>query len=183
MQYYTDIKIQPNPEIAPQVVLNMLYEKLHLVLAEQKRNDVGISFPEADKNLGTVLRLHGELDPLQDVLEHRFVKVMQDYALVGRIKKIPEKTGYLLVSRVQAKSSPERLRRRSMKCLGLTEEQAKEKIPDSKAKFLDLPFIILNSRSTGQKFRLFIRQSEQTAGTAGEFSTYGLSTKATVPKF
>ncbi len=186
MDYYIDIKVRKNPEIAPQVILNTLFEKVHLILAEQKRSDVGISFPEFSEkgeHLGNILRLHGSLDALQDIGEHRFVRHMKDYADFGRVKKVPAVQKFFIVSRVQAKSSPERLRRRYMKRHGLTAEQAAEKIPDSAAEMLVLPFISLNSISTGQKFRLFVRHTETPEFSGGEFSTYGFSKTATVPKF
>lgn len=186
MNYYIDIKVRENPEIAAQVILNTLFEKVHLILAEQKRSDTGISFPEFSKkseHLGNVLRLHGSLNTLQDIAEHRFVSYMKDYADFGRVREVPAVKEFFIVSRVQAKSSPERLRRRYIKRHGITAEQVIEKIPDSAAETLELPFIVLNSRSTGQKFRLFVRHTETPEFSVGEFSTYGFSKTATVPKF
>lgn len=186
MKYYIDITVRKNPEIAPQVVMNRLFEKVHLILAEQKRNDTGISFPEFSgkgEHLGNVLRLHGSLNTLQDIAEHRYVCHMKDYADFGRVREAPDSKEFFIVSRVQAKSNPERLRRRHMKRHGITAEQSAEKIPDTAAEMLELPFISLNSSSTGQKFRLFIRHTETGGFSGGEFNTYGLSKTATVPKF
>jgi CRISPR-associated endonuclease Csy4 len=187
MRFYADLRVRENPEISPQVILNMLFEKLHLVLAEQARGDVGISFPDVkngQKNLGKVMRLHGEKESLESVISHQAMGRMADYADIGRIRQVPDNAAYCIVSRVQAKSSPERLRRRSIRKFGMSEEEAKLKVPDSKAKMLDLPFITLNSKSTGQKFRLYIRHEEAAGAGAGKgFSTYGLSSVSTVPWF
>lgn len=183
MQYYIDIRLWDNPEISPQILLNMLFEKIHLILADQKRTDVGISFPEISNNLGKIMRLHGGRDALSAVVSHRFFKSMRDYADVGEIAKIPSDAGFCNVNRVQAKSGVERLRRRRIKRHGISEEQAIKDIPDTAAETLDLPFIILNSRSTGQKFRLYVRQSSCEQSRQGEFSAYGFSSTATVPLF
>jgi CRISPR-associated endonuclease Csy4 len=187
MLFYAELRVRENPEISTQVILNMLFEKLHLILAEQGRSDVGISFPDVkngQKNLGKIIRLHGEKNTLDDVLSHPLAERMGDYAEVGRTRKTPDNTDYCVVSRVQAKSSPERLRRRSMKRHGISMEQAIEKIPDSAAEMLELPFITLSSRSTGQKFRLYIRHKKADAESENKvFSSYGLSPVSTVPWF
>ncbi|QAR33493.1 type I-F CRISPR-associated endoribonuclease Cas6/Csy4 [Geovibrio thiophilus] len=187
MRFYADLRVRENPEITPQVILNMLFEKLHLVLAEQVRGDVGISFPDVkngQKNLGKVLRVHGEKEALESVVLHPAIERTADYAEIGRIRQVPDNAAYCIVSRVQAKSSPERLRRRSIKKFGMSEEEAMLRVPDSKAKMLELPFITLNSKSTGQKFRLYIRHEEASnSGNGKGFSTYGLSAVSAVPWF
>jgi CRISPR-associated endonuclease Csy4 len=187
MQFYADLKVRENPEISPQVILNMLFEKVHLVLVEQAREDIGLSFPDVkkgQKNLGKILRLHGEKEALESVISHQTMKRMTDYVDIGRVRQVPDNTSYCIVSRVQAKSNVERLRRRSVKNLGITEEEARRRIPDSKAKMLDLPFITLNSKSTGQRFRLYISHEEvNEVGESKGFSTYGLSSVSSVPWF
>ena len=183
MQYYIDIRVWKNPEIPSQVLLNTLFEKIHLILAEQKRTDVGVSFPEISRTLGEVLRLHGGKEALEAVAAHRFFNIMRDYAQIGRIMEVPADAGNCNVNRVQAKSGVERLRRRRIKRHGISEEQAIKDIPDTAAEMLDLPFISLNSRSTGQKFRLYVRQRPCAESCQGEFSAYGFSGSATVPAF
>ncbi|MCB1921872.1 MAG: type I-F CRISPR-associated endoribonuclease Cas6/Csy4, partial [Candidatus Competibacteraceae bacterium] len=67
---------------------------------------------------------------------------------------------------------------------GVTIEQAIQVIPDSKAKRLNLPYLVLTSQSTGQQFRLFVEHlAIREQAVAGEFSAYGLSSTATVPWF
>ena len=71
-----------------------------------------------------------------------------------------------------------------MKRHGLDETQARERILDSAAEKVDLPFVQLQSRSTGQTFRLFLSlDPEQSAPTPGDFNAYGLSRNATIPWF
>ncbi|MDQ1091385.1 CRISPR-associated endoribonuclease Cas6/Csy4 subtype I-F [Xanthomonas sacchari] len=68
---------------------------------------------------------------------------------------------------------------------GLSADAAAERIPDTAAERLRLPFVVLGSRSTGQAaFPLFVRHGpllqEPVPGT---FNTYGLSGGATIPWF
>ena len=71
-----------------------------------------------------------------------------------------------------------------MKRKGITEEQARNAIPDSAAEHLRLPYLSIKSRSTSQEFRLFIKHEPVTHQAAnGEFSRYGLSPTATIPWF
>jgi len=71
-----------------------------------------------------------------------------------------------------------------MKRHGLDETQARERIPDSAAETLHLPFVQLRSGSTGQTFRLFLCLGPaQPTPVSGEFNAYGLSQNATVPWF
>jgi CRISPR-associated endonuclease Csy4 len=85
---------------------------------------------------------------------------------------------------VQVKSSPERLRRRLAKRKGLTDEEAKRAIPLGAAERLNLPYVTIKSRSTGQDFRLFVDQMPpMDHAIFGSFNHYGLSATATVPWF
>jgi CRISPR-associated endonuclease Csy4 len=109
---------------------------------------------------------------------------MRDHVAVSEIATVPACVGYRVVRRVQAKSSPERLRRRLIARKDLTAEQAVLAIPDSAAETLRLPFLTLKSLSTGQRFRLFIEHLPvQDQASPGSFSAYGLSASATVPWF
>jgi CRISPR-associated endonuclease Csy4 len=97
---------------------------------------------------------------------------------------VPARVSHRTVSRVQAKSSPERLRRRQMHRHGLSEAEAQERIPDTVAERLALPFVSIRSRSTKQTFRLFIVHGVS-KGTpqSGMFNSYGMSNEATIPWF
>ena len=93
-------------------------------------------------------------------------------------------TKYRTVQRVQVKSSRERLLRRSVKKGWITEEEARIKLADVTEKRSQLPFIRVNSLSSGQTFLLFIHQGPLTnSPVAGVFSAYGLSAEATIPWF
>ncbi|MDF5988511.1 type I-F CRISPR-associated endoribonuclease Cas6/Csy4 [Pseudomonas aeruginosa] len=107
---------------------------------------------------------------------------MRDHLQFGEPAVVPHPTPYRQVSRVQAKSNPERLRRRLMRRHDLSEEEARKRIPDTVARALDLPFVTLRSQSTGQHFRLFIRHGPlQVTAEEGGFTCYGLSKEVSFP--
>lgn len=187
MDHYLEIRLLPDPEFTPTLLMNALYAKLHRALVAAKSRDIGISFPEVEgegAGLGGRLRLHGEAEPLRRLMATAWLRGMGDHTHVGEPSPVPARAQHRVVRRVQAKSNPERLRRRLMKRKGISESQAREAIPDSAVQRLDLPFVTLTSSSTGQTFRLFIEhRPPEGSATPGEFSGYGLSPTATVPWF
>ena len=91
---------------------------------------------------------------------------------------------HCIVRRVQAKSSPERLRRRLIARKSVSAEAAQAAIPDTAARLLDLPYVEMASRTTSQRFKLFIEHLEPSSvAVRGEFGSYGLAANATVPWF
>ncbi|WP_349569009.1 type I-F CRISPR-associated endoribonuclease Cas6/Csy4 [Azotobacter salinestris] len=188
MDSYIDIRLLPDPEFAQNQLMNALFAKLHRALAQQRTYDIGVSFPRMQAKphtLGDRLRLHGTAQALQALMTLDWLSGMRDHTSVADLQAVPARTQYRVVRRVQNKSNPERLRRRLAKRHGLTEEQARERIPDTmKSRLLDLPFVTLRSQSTGQNFRLFVEQGELLEQPhSGAFSAYGLSNAATVPWF
>lgn len=202
MDHYVDIRIQPDAEFAPAMLMAALFTKLHKALAGGARQDIGVSFPSVQETpdtpaakpsrtgahppyrLGLLLRLHGTSGALGALLATDWLRGMRDHVLCGPAQAVPAHASYRVVNRVQAKSNPERLRRRQMRRHGLTVEQAQERIPDSAAEILDLPFLTLRSQSTGQTFRLFIHHGTlQPNAQVGTYSAYGLSAQTTVPWF
>lgn len=200
MDHYVDIRLQPDAEFAPAMLMAALFTKLHKALAVGGHQDIGVSFPLMDMDaaparasrtgahpryaLGHVLRLHGPSAALRQLLATSWLMGMRDHVVCADVAAVPVVTSHRVLSRVQAKSSPERLRRRQMRRHGLTAEQAQERVPDSAAETLNLPFLTLRSQSTGQTFRLFIRLGPaQPAAVSGDFGAYGLSAVVTVPWF
>lgn len=188
MGHYLDIQIRPDPELTAQQLLNALYIRLHRALVQLDSQDIGVSFPQHNDDkptLGAVIRLHGPADSLQALDATHWLKGMLDHLKVSAIDPTPADTRHRQVCRVQAKSSPARLRRRAMRRHGLDGEAATRLIPDAAAEHLRLPFVVLGSRSTGQpSFPLFIRHGPLLAAAVpGPFSSYGLSRGATVPWF
>jgi len=187
MTHYLDIHLLPDPEFAPPMLLGALLTKLHRALVQQAANDVAISLPGYDLaagHLGNTLRLLAPAGPLDKLMAQNWLQGMQDHVSQTALQAVPQTGQHITLRRVQAKSNPERLRRRQMKRHGLTEAQARERIPDSAAELLRLPYVALRSASTGQAFRLYLRQSAVlNQAQPGEFNSYGLSSTGTVPWF
>lgn len=186
MDHYIDIRVLPDPELQPAVLMNALFSKLHGCLVRLSCNDIAVSFPESPSQghgLGALLRLHGSEAGLKHVQAEAWMRGMRDHVRVGKVQPVPATVEYRQVRRVQSKSNPERIRRRQMKRHGWTEAEARQRIPDSAARTLRLPFVQLDSGSTEKRFKLFLDQREAPGPHAGTFNAYGLSTEATVPWF
>lgn len=184
--HYQNIVLLPDAEMLPQVLMGMLFSKLHKALVSAQTVDVGVSFPEqGDHFLGNILRLHGPALALERLNALPWLGGMRGYARLEAVRPVPAAvTGYRTVRRRQAKSNPDRLRRRMMHRKGMTWEQAVQALPDTCSEMLDLPFVQLHSSSTGENFRLFIEQGPlRQEPTGGTFSQYGLSPETTVPCF
>ncbi|KUM39463.1 type I-F CRISPR-associated endoribonuclease Cas6/Csy4 [Pseudomonas sp. EpS/L25] len=186
MDHYLDLRLLPDPEFPATQLMSALFAKLHRGLSDLRRDDVGISFPEVDAGptLGTRLRLHGTAEALDRLLALDWLTGMRDHLHLGALTPIPAQVRWRQVSRVQVDSNPDRLRRRLIKRHGLSETEARQRIPDSAAKRCALPFVTLRSNGNGQRFPLFIRHGPLLeAPIPGTFNRYGLSTTATVPWF
>ena len=187
MDHYLDIVVRPAPELAAHQVMSALYERLHRALVGAASAHIGVSFPDVagkPQSLGTRLRLHATLPALARFTAPDWLAGVRDHVSVGAALPVPPETRHRNVRRVQAKSSPERLRRRLMRRHDIDAAEASRRIPDAAAESLALPFVQLGSASTGCTFRLFIdHQPIQPAAVAGDFNAYGLSQQATVPWF
>lgn len=185
--HYVDIRVVPDSETSAPQLLGTLYDRLHLALVQQRRDNIGISFPGYNLNprtLGTTLRLHGREADLQQLLASDWLKGMRDHVRIGDIATAPADAPHRTVQRKQFKTSAERLRRRRMKRKGETEEQAKAAIPTSMERRPNLPYLHLHSRSTRQAFCLFIALGPlQPVATPGTFNSHGLGHPATIPWF
>ena len=157
MDHYLDIHLLSDPEFPPTVLMSALVSKLHRGLVEDGSGRIGISFPDVADNirtLGSKLRLHGTDRDLQRLMQLGWTKGIRDHVEVGNSAPVPAHARHRVVRRVQAKSSPERLRRRLMARKQFDEEAAKQAIPDSAAEKLDLPHVVLASATTCQRFKL-----------------------------
>jgi CRISPR-associated endonuclease Csy4 len=187
MDHYFDIRIRPDPEFGPEQLMSALFSKLHRVLAECDSHDIGVSFPEVEPKrptLGGHLRLHGESPALQRLMATNWLAGMRDHIHLGEIQAIPSRVSHRAVTRVQAKSNADRIRRRQMRRHGLSELEVQERIPDFVETHLTLPFVSIRSRSTKQTFRLFIEHgASKDVAQPGLFNFYGLGNGATIPWF
>jgi CRISPR-associated endonuclease Csy4 len=190
MDAYLEWQVRPDPEVLPPEVLSQVMQRLHQQLTRSAERRVGVSFPEHAASsfrcsLGRRFRLHGPASTLEALADGRWLGPARDHLVSGGLQAIPAVVlGHRVVSRVQAKSNVERLRRRQMKRKGLTHDEAIAAVPDQARETLPLPYVELRSASTGQTFPLFVRHGPvQAWPVAGDFGAYGLSPTATVPWF
>lgn len=189
MDHYLDIRLLPDPEFPLNVLMNALYAKLHRSLVTQGTGEIGVSFPEHGwSGLGARMRLHGRAPALEQLLALNWLTGLRDHCQLSAIQAIPAPVQYRTVRRVQAKSNPERLERRLLKrriARGQDPDQAQATLPQiAPCPDLKLPYVVLNSHSTGQQFHLFIEHGPlQAQPQSGPFSLYGLSPSSTIPWF
>jgi len=184
MDHYMEIRVLPDPEFSEEMLMAALFAKLHRALGARGKGDIGVSFPLHGVKLGDVLRLHGVAQALDELEALLWRHGLKDYCECTEIRAIPSVTDWRTVSRVQVKSSPERLLRRSVNKGWLTQEEALERSLTMTQVRTDLPWLNLRSLSNGESFRMFIRHGERlTAPVEGCFSSYGLSSSATIPWF
>lgn len=185
MTHYQDIHLLPDEMTNAPVLMSMLFSRLHVALVQLQKSEIGVSFPEVEKTLGTCLRLHGTLSALLQLDALAWLGPLIRHISKENILPVPEKVhGYRAVSRKQFKSSPERLRKRFARRHNLSKEEAEQRIPDHVAHMTTLPFIQITSFSTGQRFRLFVEHGPLCEkACSGNFSLYGLSATSTIPWF
>lgn len=187
MLHYIDLQLRPDPETQQHQLMSALYGKLHRMLALTQARTIGVSFPGYSvrpPGLGDRLRLFGPLADLHRLMEDDWLRGMRDHVSAGTARPVPVDAEYRALQRVQAKSNPERLRRRQMRRHGLTEAEARKRVPDAATETLNLPYVVMSSGSTGQRFPLFLRLGPIEDGEApAAFNAYGLSNGVHVPWF
>lgn len=187
MDSYIELQLLPDPEFPANMLMNALFAKLHRGLVSSGDGRVGISFPDVEQKgvgLGARLRLHGTAADLEHLKSANWLQGMRDHLSCSPVSPVPATVAYRVVRRVQAKSNPERERRRLIARKGISAEAAMQAIPDSTAEMLRLPYLLLASQSTQQQFRLFVEHLPvQKEAVQGTFSAYGLSSTGTVPWF
>ena len=144
-----------------------------------------MSFPAFKKDLGNILRIHGSKDDLNCLMQLNWVGSLFSFLEFSEILEVPNSTKYRIVSRVQNKSSVERLYRRSLRNNKITKEEALIRLQKLKdLNYIRTPFIEMRSNSSRQRFKLFIEHGKVLdSPLEGNFSSYGLSNTATIPWF
>lgn len=177
---------------------------------DQKRVPIGLSFPEYKMGekfgvLGSKLRLFAADEAALTRFDvARRLNRLSDYVHCTGIRPVPDAVkGYAVYQREQPKTSKERLARRYAKRHNMDYEAALNSKVELSAKLeagvecektlmsysemphqtILTPFIRLKSLSSSNTFCLWIKKSEVENSNDGTFTTYGLSTTATVPEF
>jgi len=192
MIYYQDIKLYPDIEIDIAFLRNKLYQKLHKAIFDLSASDIGISFPEMNKRLGCVIRIHSTQDKLNELQSLNWLGGLSGYCKVNEILPVPDKVkGHQTISRIRQRMNDAELKERIMyqKNQGIlkTNDEVQayaQQYKDEMKKRMDNPYLELQSTSTGNKYQLYIAFGElQNQSVEGEFNNFGLSKIATVPIF
>lgn len=182
MDCYQQFTLLPDPEFPETLLINALIAKLHRALHDVGKGEVGVSFPNMGKTLGSVMRLHGTRNALERLESSGWFKGMRDHCDMSTINLVPEVTEWCQVRRRQPVLTAAKLRR-NIKRDFYDESTAESIWLKAKGRTLDGPYAQLKSLSNGHQFRLYIEQRQQDNEVKGSFNNYGLSYEATVPWF
>ncbi|MCF4010654.1 type I-F CRISPR-associated endoribonuclease Cas6/Csy4 [Rheinheimera sp. UJ63] len=186
MDSYIEITVKPEPEISTNIIMGTLCSKLHSVLGQVTHGQVGVSFPEYGKTLGTKLRLHGSADALEKLMEKNWMFGLDSYCRTTKVLNTPANSQYCYFNRVQTKSA-ENKRNRIVKRHLMSQEEAQAKFTESHEVILKHPFFQTSSKSSKQYMKIFVERGPLVdKPTIGSFNSYGLSRrdeKITVPWF
>ncbi len=194
MRFYLEITLLPNPEVGINFLWSKVFQQIHLGLVEsqddQGRIPIGVSFPEyviGEKYsvLGSKLRLLARDEAtLSQFNAANWLSRLSDYVHCTGIRPVPEKlTGYAIYQREQPKTSHERLARRYAKRHPVDYDTALARYSAMTHKTIATPFIRLKSLSGEQEFCLWIKKNVVAELSGTTFSSYGLSSVASVPEF
>ncbi len=191
MNVYQDITLKPTVEIPLYFLWTKVFEKIHLILAEQKNRNpsrrIAISFPEyTEEELGKKLRIFADTrEDLESCHITQALQRLQDYTHMTNIRPVPTGRikGYTVYSRYQPDGSVASKARRYVKRHPDVSYAQAQHMLKQKEKKQHFPYIQLRSLSTGQTFSLFIQKKPAASPVSGTFGTYGFSHIATVPEF
>lgn len=194
MKYYIDITLLPSDDIGHHFLWSKVFQQIHLALVENKNDDgtssCGITFPEFNEEkhrLGRKLRIFGPANKQLEALNlPKWLDRLHDYTHITHIRDVPESVEkYVRFSRLQKKSSKERLARRATKRHDISYEQAMLERTDFQPHLSDAPFIRLKSLGNGNQFRLLvsIENMGEFIDSAESFNCYGLSNGSVLPWF
>ncbi|GED23780.1 type I-F CRISPR-associated endoribonuclease Cas6/Csy4 [Halomonas halmophila] len=189
MDHYLDIRLRPDPEFPTGMLMNALYSKLHRALFDLQADDIGVSLPDHKTGVrartpGDRLRLHAYRSRLEQLMALPWLAGMRDHVELADIAPIPAEARHCHVFRRQFNTGgPSRVKRYALRH-DISEEEARQCMSKPAERKIPLPFVQVNSRSSGQRFALFIEHGAlQSEPVTGSFNHYGLSRQATVPWF
>lgn len=189
MDHYLDIRLRPDPDFPEEMLMGVLYSKLHRALFDLDAHDIGISLPDHKNGVrartpGDRLRLHGQKARLETLMALPWLAGMRDHVQLESIQPVPPDATHRTVKRRQFNTGSPSRAKRYAKRHDITMEAAQRLMEKPAARQIALPFVQVNSRSSGQRFALFIEHDKpQSQPVSGSFNHYGLSPEATVPWF
>lgn len=189
MDHYLDIRLRPDPDFPPAILMGALYGRLHRALFDLDANDIGVSFPDHKNGVrartpGARLRLHGSKKRLEQLMVMPWLTGMRDHVQLAAIQPVPEEVSHRIVRRKQFNTGSPSRAKRYAKRHNIGTDEAQRLMEKPAERQIALPFVQVSSRSSGQRFALFIEHGKaQPEPIPGRFNHYGLSTEATVPWF
>jgi CRISPR-associated endonuclease Csy4 len=210
MNYYQDITLLPDADIALGFLWQKIYQQVHIALVEQKvdaqHSAIAVSFPGYGSKgfpLGNKLRvLAKEQAQLEKLNLAGFLSRFEDYTHLKSIQPVPELAAHIAFVRRRVKgqariekdmiAKAQRGAERSGQSIEACLQQLEKSKPSAESK---LPFIWMESQETktrtpssSAKFPLFIERIELQDANEGLFNCYGLSAEqggntASIPNF
>jgi CRISPR-associated endonuclease Csy4 len=183
MKFYLDIQVQPDAEMAENILMNKVYSKLHKALYDLNSTAIGISFPSYKVMLGNVIRVHGAEDKVIALQATQWLGGLSGYCQVSAIQEIPNQVTYRTIARKQANMTNAKLKR-LLKRGSISKEDAKQYTAKMFTQGFDNAYFELESTSNNQLYRRYIEFGNlQEQKTSGNFDSFGLSKVATIPWF
>ncbi|MBR9828121.1 MAG: type I-F CRISPR-associated endoribonuclease Cas6/Csy4 [Oceanospirillales bacterium] len=210
MNYYQDITLLPDADIALGFLWQKIYQQVHIALVEQKvdvqHSAIAVSFPGYGSKgfpLGNKLRvLAKEKTQLEKLNLAGFLTRFEDYTHLKSIQPVPEDTVPVAFVRQQVKGQARIAKDMQAKAQlwseksGQSLEECLQQLEKTKPKGESkAPFIWMQSQHTkasnpehSARFPLFIQKVVAEQAHDGMFNCYGLSVArgeevATVPNF
>ncbi|WP_355660713.1 type I-F CRISPR-associated endoribonuclease Cas6/Csy4 [Halomonas salifodinae] len=189
MDHYLDIRLRPDPDFPPAMLMGALYSKLHRALYDLSADDIGVSFPDHKTGVrtrtpGDRLRLHAQQSRLEQLMAIPWLTGMRDHVTLDPVQAVPVEAQYRIVRRRQFNTGSLSRAKRYAQRHSIGVEEAQRLMETPAARQIALPFVQVSSRSSGQRFALFIEHGQaQPKPITGRFNHYGLSSEATVPWF
>lgn len=193
MKYYLDITLLTNGDITLYFLWEKVYPQLHLAFVEKQNEkgqiNIGVAFPEYNEErhlLGSKLRLFAlTKEDLESLPLTKWFSRLSEYIQVSAIQIVPnEVNNYASFTRIQIKRNNERLARRKASREKISYDEALKHFVGRHEKNSKAPFIHMKSLSSGENYKLLIekivvKDFQMIEG----FSTYGLSSKNSLPIF
>lgn len=197
LSHYVDVHII-TPASETGWMMGKVMRQLHGYLSANEINTIGVAFPELKNNHpGNQFRLFGEQTTLARLIKDANLLFLQESGGIKLSQSLdtPKVNTFVTYTRSQRadRGSQRGLIKRQerfikhLKNKGIEPDQAILKaraLRWQKEYQAERAFLLLGSKSTGQRFQLCIQQTLSSKPVEGYFSRYGLSKKgATLPYF
>ena len=154
--FYRELSILESEDVSVPVVANYIMRQVHSFIANGRQ--VFASFPRIhEKGLGDIIRLHGSADDLQ-AWDH---SLLTSFASLSPVLSVPAGHDMRVFRRYRPRGKAHY--RRALKKVLRDRPDDSKAIRDLTEKMergaqCDLPYFIVKSTSTGEKFSLFVQE-------------------------